>query len=99
MLISLIKLSKELSDLDFVEESLEIENLISRLYGLPISEYHPSLDGANYLAERARLEDISEVVSNPSRECTSSELSDILISSLSHYDLEIIKESLENYLD
>lgn len=98
MIGDLIKLSRKLSNLDLVEESLEIDNLIGRLYGMPISE-DVSYEDYNSLNAQSSLDDIGTIIKNSDDELLCSELSDILINSLSDDNLEVIKASLVDYLD
>ena len=98
MIADLIKLSRKLSKLDLVEESHEIDDLIGRLYGLPTSGGSSSED-YNSLNTQSSLEDIGTIINNSNDEFLCSELSDILINSLSYDNLEVIKASLIDYLD
>jgi hypothetical protein len=99
-------LSKELFEMELVKESLEIDNMIHKLYGVggniseasleePLNEYDFDLE-----PEGSSLEDLkSIIITNSNNEEFKSGISSLLIDALSLDELELIKESISEYLE
>ena len=106
MLADLIKLSKELFEMELVKESLEIDNMIHKLYGVGGNISEPSYVERNQEydfgldSDSSSLEELKDIiVSNSSDEEFKSGISNLLIESLSLDELELIKESISEYLE
>jgi len=103
VLPELIRLSKELFEMELVKESLEIDNMIHKLYGVggDVSEvYYEESDDLSLEDKASSLEDIKDIfITNASNEEFKSGLSNLLIESLSLEELELIKESISEYLE
>ena len=106
MLENLIKLSKELLEMELTKESLEIDSLIHKLYGISgtAPDLSDSFDETYYYEEDRSFEnsssdDLKRVISSSSSEEFRENISEVLIESLSVHELELIKEALTDYLD
>ena len=103
MLPELIKLSKELFEMELVKESLEIDKMIHKLYGIggDVSETHyEASDEFSLEDESFSIEEVRDMfITNASNEEFKTEISNLLIESLSLEDLELIKESISEYLE
>lgn len=106
MLEDLIKLSKELLNMDLNKESLEIDSMIHKLYGVGGST--PCAANTNehnkysfdLESDVSSLDDIKEIINNNyDNEEFRYGISDILIDSLAYDDLELIKEAIAEYLE
>ena len=106
MLEDLIKLSKELLNMDLNKESLEIDSMIHKLYGVGGSvSCAANADEHNKYSfdsepDASSLDEIKEIINNNyNNEEFRYGISDILIDSLAYDDLELIKEAITEYLD
>ena len=106
MLEDLIKLSKELLNMDLNKESLEIDSMIHKLYGVGGSvSCAANADEHNKYSfdsepDASSLDEIKEIINNNyNNEEFRYGISDILIDSLAYDDLELIKEAITEYLE
>ncbi len=106
MLEDLIKLSKELLNMDLNKESLEIDSMIHKLYGVGGSvSCAANADEHNKYSfdsepDASSLVEIKEIINNNyNNEEFRYGISDILIDSLAYDDLELIKEAITEYLE
>ena len=108
MLPELIRLSKELFEMELVKESLEIDNMIHKLYGVGGDVSATYSEESNYEEindleldyKSSSLEDIKDIfITNASNEEFKSGISNLLIESLTLEELELIKESISEYLE
>ena len=106
MLAELIKLSRELFEMELVKESLEIDDLIHKLYGVGGNTPNDVCEevcfeedfGSSY--KNSSLDDLKNmIIVNANDEEFKTGISDILIDSLSISDLENIKEVISEYLE
>ncbi len=105
MLPELIKLSKELFELDLVDESIEIDNMIHKLYGN--GSYAEALDAhgvETYLYEEScpssKEADIEESIYQEALQSGAGHrLSSLIIECLDDSQIEIIKEALQQHLE
>ena len=104
MLESLIKLSKELFEMELIKESLEIDSLIHKLYGIGGTASN-TIDETSYFEEEqynlkeSSLDDLKNIIVTSDSEEFRSCIPEILIESLSIHELEFIKESISEYLE
>jgi hypothetical protein len=102
MLPELIKLSKELFEMDLIKESIEIDNLIHKLHGLGSSASitEPPLDTVYSEGSGSSLDDVKDIIiSNSNNEFFKAELASVLADSLELEELENIKNALSDYLE
>ena len=103
MLEELIKLSKELFEMELVKESLEIDGLIHKLYGVGGDIDAPVLREADdtvlYSESQSLSEDLRYLLTASKEEEFRQDIPSILIESLDHNDLMLIKEAITEYLD
>ena len=106
MLENLIKLSRELFEMELVKESLEIDSLIHKLYGIggAIPESYdetPSFEEETYDSQfkQSSLDDLKSIIVNTNSEEFRACIPEILIESLNVYELELIKEAITDYLE
>ena len=104
MLENLIKLSKELFEMELIKESLEIDTLIHKLYGVggtaPDTFHETSyFEEEQYIPKESSLDDLKNIIANSNSEEFRECLSEVLIESLSHHELELIKEAITDYLE
>lgn len=106
MLEDLIKLSKELFEMELIKESLEIDSLIHKLYSVGGDLSEPSYDEVCFNedesvpnAKYSSLEDLKSILVNSKNEEFKAGISDILIEALDVEDLDLIKEAISEYLD
>ena len=101
MLAELLRLSKELYELEMIEESINIDNMIHKLYGLeakPISRFD-SEDYENTYCPIDFDNLRTEIQTNAANEMFKSELVNIIYESFSVNDLEDIKNLLTDYIE
>ena len=106
MLEDLIKLSKELFEMELIKESLEIDSLIHKLYSIggdvsdiSYKDISFETEPVDFSVNDPSLEDIKDIISNSNSDGFGLGLSDILIESLDINELELIKEALIEHLD
>jgi len=109
MLSDLVKLSKELFEMELVKESIEIDKLISKIYdigGDPPSKYMESKasvdlpdDDYNLYEKTLPLDQLRELIVMSNDEDLIAGISNILIDSLAIDELELIKEAIVEYLE
>ena len=107
MLEELIKLSKELMNMELTKEALEINNMIHKLYGVggasPVPRHNDNEQSRYSIdtnVDHSSLEEVREIiVNNYNNEEFRYGISDLLIESMSVDDLEIIKEAITEYLE
>ncbi len=105
MLESLIKLSKELFEMELIKESLEIDSLIHKLYGIGGTMPQDASDETSYFEEeqydtgQSSLDDLKSIIVNANSEEFTACIPEILIESLNIHELEFIKEAITDYLE
>jgi hypothetical protein len=106
LLEELLKLSKELLDMELTKESLEIDAMIHRLYGMASiasidhKEFDQEASSNSYEQSLSSLEEVKEIIAgNRYNEEFKYGVANVLIESMSSEDLESIRETLEEYLD
>lgn len=106
LLESLIKLSKELFEMELIKESLEIDGLIHKLYGVggtsPSSydeTYSFEEESYDLQTKESSLDDLKSIIINSNSEEFRACIPEILIESLNIYELELIKEAITDYLE
>ena len=106
MLENLIKLSKELFEMELIKESLEIDSLIHKLYGIggavPATcdeTYSFEEESYDLQSKQSSLDDLKSIIVNSDSEEFRACIPEILIESLNIYELELIKEAITDYLE
>jgi uncharacterized membrane protein len=104
MLAELLRLSKELYELEMVEESIDIDNMIHKLYGLSTNscdqlgpEHNEGFDHTDSPDSLDSLR--SEIQANATNETFKDELIDIIYESFNSSDLEYIRNLITDYIE
>jgi len=101
MLAELLRLSKELYELEMTEESIYIDDMIHKLYGVATSTSDElSLEAEEGYSRGADFDDLrAEIQANATNEMFKSELVSIIYESFDASDLEEIKNLLTEYIE
>ena len=98
MISELIKLSKELYELEMIDESICIDDMIHKLYGLPFSDKNISYDDLEEGSFNYEYNDIEdELKVRSSNSSFKSELSRAICETFCDEDLKEIIRQLEDY--
>jgi hypothetical protein len=101
MLAELLRLSKELYELEMIEESMNIDNMVHKLYGLaanPPDQFDPENDEDTYpITDFDNLR--TEVQANVANEMFKTELVSIIYESFNASDLEYIRDLMTDYIE
>lgn len=104
MLADLIKLSKELYELEMIEESLSVDSMIQKLYGMP----HSSTDytsvaqdeGEDKYLYKNSVESLKEeIMLKASDHMFKDDLAGIIYEAFSANDIEEIRDLLTEYIE
>ena len=101
MLAELLRLSKELYELEMIEESLNIDNMIHKLYGLG-SKPKSVLDSESHENIYCPIDFGSlreEIQINAASETFKDELVDIIYESFNSSDLEYMRNLITDYIE
>ena len=101
MLTEILRLSKELYELEMIKESIDIDNMIHKLYGVAgTSLNQPVLDVEEDICRGTDFENLRvEIQANATNEMFKNELVSIIYESFSADDLEDIKSLLTDYIE
>jgi len=101
MLAELLRLSKELYELEMVEESINIDDMIHKLYGSTTSSLpQVDIESEEESYSTSTFDNLrEEIQSNAANESFKSELADIIYESFSASDLEDIRDLITDYLE
>jgi predicted RND superfamily exporter protein len=104
MLAELLRLSKELYELEMIEESTSIDDMIHKLYGTAIgpvssSEYEDSEDSEEFCPASGFDNFRKEFHANTTKELFKDELASIIYESFDSDDVETIRDLLTNYIE
>lgn len=101
MLAELIRLSKELYELEMIKESINIDDMIHKLYGVAVEP--PSEPDSEAETDAYRSIDLdglrAEIQANAANETFKNELVGIIYESFSASDLEDIKNLLTDHIE
>jgi hypothetical protein len=101
MLAELLRLSKELYELEMIKESINIDNMIHKLYGVavdPADQLGSEVEEDTYRG--ADLDNLRiEIQANATNEMFKNELVSIIYESFNANDLEDIKTLLTDYIE
>jgi hypothetical protein len=108
MLAELLRLSKELYELEMIKESISIDDMIHKLYGVAVDfpyQYNQPDSEAEAEAEEDSYRGIdhdnlrAEIQANATNEMFKNELVSIIYESFAASDLEDIKNLLTDYIE
>ena len=101
MIADLIKLSKELYELEMVDESLSIDRMIHKLYGIAsddkVVEQSYDDDLPDSFGDYSLIRD--EIIANASSDMFKNELASIIYESFEASDIKEIRDLLTDYLE
>ena len=101
MIAELLRLSKELYELEMIKESINIDDMIHKLYGVatgPSDQLTPEAEEDTYRGadfDNLRI----EIQANATNEMFKNELVSIIYESFNANDLEDIKNLLTDYIE
>ena len=102
MLSDLIKLSEELYELDMVDESIKIDEMIHKIYGSPVDQgiEAPSLDKGDQNNYRDYSRSLYEIIlKNASAKEFNEDVASIIYETLDSSDIEEIIDYLKEYIE
>lgn len=104
MLAELLRLSKELYELEMIKESISIDDMIHKLYGVAVDfPYQYNQPGSEAEEDSYRGIDHdnlrAEIQANATNEMFKNELVSIIYESFAASDLEDIKNLLTDYIE
>ena len=101
MIAELIKLSKELYEMEMIEESLGIDSMIHKLYGIAsVAKNDIDVNEDESLHSFGDYSDLrSEIMANASNDMFKGELANIIYESFEANDIEEIRDLLTDYIE